>query len=1108
MKKSPGTALVFSFLLTLPGLVLAAPPANDNFDSAVDLGSSATAAQTGTADEATVEADEPFVTVVEYYDFVLDEYYYERSGSTVWWKWTCPVGPQRLVKLDTNTSTEEGYDEITFEPIQVPMDTILMVFTGATLASLTPVAEGNDTLTEPTSELSFIATPGTTYYIRVDSGSGYPYISTVELSLSSEAGPPATADAHVAWGRTFLTYKGDWSATVAEPNIPVLAATALQQAEFHFKEALKLSKSHPEGNALLALVSLLKLEKEPAFDALLAQLGVVDSSPDPDRPNYTLEEDANGQEVFDPAANTTQALAYAKATVRPRLTEALAMLEKITSTTFLVTLPDSLRLGGTGHLDYGDVVLLQGGCKVLLAMLDVLETYQFAAPLQEMQDLFNAGVLDAQHASDALSGLLKFSATDRRASIKTNLQAAIALYNKASTHIRTKRPLARDPDHLFPLRDDAVFETDLRAQLDRINKSLGGTTIIENGWSINLAKMLTGTVSFRDLAPTFKGNKIIRGSVPKPDLAGALPGSTKSKVETFLRDEGGLFEDLIQFGTQVAPGQELRGMVNEPGGFFLPEASHSVSATPTPGYVFTGWKYNDETVSVLSPYIFPVVREYTLLAHFSEDNRDDDKDGLSNFSEVELGTNRANADTDGDGWPDGLDASPTTADARAFMVSQNLGSISLDLPVGTILSVKNLPSGVTYDAKTQRLVGRPNFLGAGVNIPKSITLIATVKPSSGANFNLNLTFTIAPLPPTFFGSFHGLVDHGVLNNSLGGSVKLDITNAGGVTGKIIMAGVTYTLPANLRLETLTSPAAKAVLVVPAMKPVKTLPAVHARLSINPATGEVTGHVSTSATPGEPGELDLLAQRQVAPAALAVGSYNSHLTPSNNQGDLAYPQGTGYSILKVANTGVITWTGKLADGTGITGSAGLGAQGQAPLHLMLYANRGSIQGWSTVGTGLHASSSPLSWVKKNILTTTRSYKSGFPTPLGVDLNGSLYDPKSSPFLLLNLSAGTANTDVILTEANLGGTVTQRFGIVAPATVKIDAALNGQRLVLSIAASSGIFKGSITPTPPGRKAELEGIIVPHLSLGSGFFLLPESALATSAILSGKAVLSGIK
>jgi hypothetical protein len=364
MNRSSRLGLVLPLLLTFPGLAEAAPP-NDNFSAAINLGSDVTATDTGTADEASIEEGEPFI---RYEDTFIFDY----VGATVWWKWTCPAGTERLVNITTAGSTEEGFDEITFDTIQKPMDTLLMIFTGDTLPGLVPVAESNDITAGVTSAVSFVAVPGTTYHIRVDSENIFPTDSTVRVNLTSQ-GAPTTAEAHVAWAKARMTYTGDWNPDVSAPSIPVLSSTALNQASGHLQSALALSKSHPEANALQALVTLLKLQKETEFQALLTQLGIVDNSVDPELPNYDLGEDEGGDKHFSETATSMQVIDYGKTIVRPRLTAALAMLEKITSTTFLATLPDHMRIEGSHYVDYGDVLMLRGGFKVLLAILDLAD---------------------------------------------------------------------------------------------------------------------------------------------------------------------------------------------------------------------------------------------------------------------------------------------------------------------------------------------------------------------------------------------------------------------------------------------------------------------------------------------------------------------------------------------------------------------------------------------------------------------------------------------------------------------------------------------------------------------------------------------------------------
>ena len=111
------------------------PPPNDSFANAATLsGSPATAS--GTNANATLEPGEP------------DHGFF--GTTTVWWSWTAPAN--RRVVLDTCASA---------------FDTRLDVFTGATLGTLTPVA-ANDDACGTRSRVTFVATAGTTYSIRVN----------------------------------------------------------------------------------------------------------------------------------------------------------------------------------------------------------------------------------------------------------------------------------------------------------------------------------------------------------------------------------------------------------------------------------------------------------------------------------------------------------------------------------------------------------------------------------------------------------------------------------------------------------------------------------------------------------------------------------------------------------------------------------------------------------------------------------------------------------------------------------------------------------------------------------------------------------------------------
>jgi hypothetical protein len=171
---SPG-AFTLSWALGGP------PPANDNWADAEALPGTSSGSVTGTNANATTEEVEP-TALVE-----ADISTYE----TVWWKWVAPAsGP---VAFDTNRTGAESGDAD---------DTVLGVFTGASLSQLQEVASDDDDGAAGglTARVRFDATAGTTYYVQV--GSYY------------ESTPG--------------TFKLSWAPTVAPPNDDFAAAQRLQ----------------------------------------------------------------------------------------------------------------------------------------------------------------------------------------------------------------------------------------------------------------------------------------------------------------------------------------------------------------------------------------------------------------------------------------------------------------------------------------------------------------------------------------------------------------------------------------------------------------------------------------------------------------------------------------------------------------------------------------------------------------------------------------------------------------------------------------------------------------------------------------------------------------
>ncbi|QTA83685.1 Uncharacterized protein dnl_60990 [Desulfonema limicola] len=116
------------------------PPLNDNFINA-NLLTGISGNATGTTKDATGEIGEP-----EHENF--------QPKRTVWWKWISPSNNRFI-----------------FDTYGSDLDTILAVYSGSNLSTLLELA-GNDDSSDLTSEVSFQAVSGNTYYIVVSGFSG------------------------------------------------------------------------------------------------------------------------------------------------------------------------------------------------------------------------------------------------------------------------------------------------------------------------------------------------------------------------------------------------------------------------------------------------------------------------------------------------------------------------------------------------------------------------------------------------------------------------------------------------------------------------------------------------------------------------------------------------------------------------------------------------------------------------------------------------------------------------------------------------------------------------------------------------------------------------
>ena len=494
--------------------------------------------------------------------------------------------------------------------------------------------------------------------------------------------------------------------------------------------------------------------------------------------------------------------------------------------------------------------------------------------------------------------------------------------------------------------------------------------------------------------------------------------------------------------------------------------------------------------------------------------------------------------------------------------------------VPTTFVFTGLPAGVVGNVTTGQLSGKPL---TATTTSKNFTVVASnlVGISSAVAFN----YSVAALSPATTGVFNGLADRdttlsapsltppGATLRGHGGSLtNLAIASTGAFTGTLYLEDKAYAMPAGSRLNAPLggNPSTSVTLVRGTNK--DTIADLTFAFTIDATTGKLVGTITDGLPATTP--IPVVAWHNVwhttapaHPATALTGRYVAALTLDPELVGYAshpnYPQGTGYVIVTTATTGATTWTGKLADGTAISGSTTLGPNGEIPLHAMLYtptvaATAGSFHGWvqttpDSISTPLNAGhpllDGTLDWKKlaQASTSTTRSYKSGFDLHTLTAVGGVYVAASGSPVIgITDHGVGQNDAKLTFSEAGLNssalagpgspvgspaGTLNQLLRVTTTNTVVMPPATNNPGAVTMAPPSpTGLINGTFTlkdqdPTNltfpftiVPRTVAWSGVLVPRLAQGVGQFQLPQlpsagppkTTTATSPWLSGKVLL----
>jgi hypothetical protein len=299
-----------------------------------------------------------------------------------------------------------------------------------------------------------------------------------------------------------------------------------------------------------------------------------------------------------------------------------------------------------------------------------------------------------------------------------------------------------------------------------------------------------------------------------------------------------------------------------------------------------------------------------------------------------------------------------------------------------------------------------------------------------------------------------------------GSFTLKLTDRGSYTGKLLLAGKSYSVSGHFDLDgRATNYIARGT------NSTLTL-TMSLDLSIN-QTDRITGTLSDGGWLAE-----LLANRSTfnatSNAAPWAGLYTL-IVPGTND-PAGGPGGDGYGAVKVDTAGNVKLSGKLADGTTLSQKAPLSKNGEWPLYLALYSKKGSLCSWVQFDTNLPAASlaGTLNWFKPTL--TKGLYPAGFTNQ--TQLTGTSYSP---PAAKTNRVAAITNGVIVLSGGELSGPLTNH--VTMSQDNKVTSTNAG--FTFSFTLPSGLFKGSLLNPANAKKISFGGALLQNNNSGSGYF-----------------------